>query len=154
MAITESWLKANNRKARSKTLVKTDRDGLGVRVSPKGKITYCLRYYFNNKQTTSDIGTYPLMSLKEAREENRRLRKKLERGHNPKVVRQLEKQAISRSCFACIVSCRAKLSLKSSNNAGFEYCKYPKTLFIKPFGLFFRLFTALFAVKNKISKLY
>ena len=94
MAITESWLKANNRKARPKTLVKTDRDGLGVRVSPKGKITYCLRYYFNNKQTTSDIGTYPLMSLKEAREENRRLRKKLEQGHNPKVVRQLEKQAI------------------------------------------------------------
>ena len=94
MTITESWLKANNRKSRPKELAKTDRDGLIVRVSPKGKLTYRLRYYYNNKQTIFDIGTYPLMSLKEAREENRRLRKKLEQGHNPKVVRQLEMQAI------------------------------------------------------------
>ncbi len=28
-------------------LVKNDRDGLGSRVSPKGKITFQLRYYYN-----------------------------------------------------------------------------------------------------------
>jgi integrase len=94
MAITESWLKANHGKARTKSLVKSDRDGVCVRVSPKGKITYSLRYYYNGKQTTADIGTYPLLSLKEARTENQRLRKKLEQGHDPKVVRQLEMQAI------------------------------------------------------------
>jgi len=94
MAITESWLKANHGRKRSKTLVKSDRDGVCVRVSPKGKITYSLRYYYNGKQTTSDVGTYPLMSLKEARAECQRLRKKLEQGHDPKVVRQLEKQSI------------------------------------------------------------
>lgn len=33
MAITDSWLKANNKKERSKTIVKTDRDGLSARVS-------------------------------------------------------------------------------------------------------------------------
>jgi hypothetical protein len=49
-----------------------------VRVSPKGKITYSLRDYYNGKQTTADIGTYPLMTLKKARAENQRLRKKLE----------------------------------------------------------------------------
>ena len=94
MAITESWLKANHGKARTKSLVKSDRDGVCVRVSPKGKITYSLRYYYNGKQTTADIGTYPLMTLKEARTENQRLRKKLEQGHDPKVVRQLERQAM------------------------------------------------------------
>ena len=94
MAITESWLKANHSKARTKSLVKSDRDGVCVRVSPKGKITYSLRYYYNGKQTTADIGTYPLMTLKEARTENQRLRKKLEQGHDPKVVRQLERQAM------------------------------------------------------------
>lgn len=94
MAITESWLKANHKKARTKSLVKSDRDGVCVRVSPKGKITYSLRYYYNGKQTTVDIGSYPLLSLKEARAENQRLRKKLEQGHDPKVVRQLEMQAI------------------------------------------------------------
>ncbi len=94
MAITESWLKANNRKERAKAITKTDRDGLVVRVTPKGKITYSLRYYYNSKQTRTDLGTYPLMSIKEARSEMLRLRKKLEQGHNPKVVRQLEKQTI------------------------------------------------------------
>ncbi len=94
MAITESWLKANNKKERVKAITKTDRDGLVVRVSPKGKITYSLRYYYNNKQTRIDLGSYPLLSIKEARVETLRLRKKLEQGHNPKVVRQLERQAI------------------------------------------------------------
>lgn len=94
MAITESWLKANNKKERAKAITKTDRDGLLVRVSPKGKITYSLRYYYNNKQTRIDLGSYPLLTLKEARTETLRLRAKLEQGHNPKVVRQLEKQAI------------------------------------------------------------
>lgn len=94
MALTESWLKANLNKVRTKKLIKVDRDGLNARLSPKGKITYMLRYYYNNKRHDLDIGTYPLMSLKEARAEVTRLRKKLERGHNPKVVRQLERQAI------------------------------------------------------------
>lgn len=75
MAITKSWLKANNRKERAKAITKTDRDGLVVHVTPKGKITYSLRYYYNNKQTRTDLGTYPLMSIKEARVEMLRLRK-------------------------------------------------------------------------------
>lgn len=94
MALTESWLKANLNKTRTKKLIKIDRDGLNARLSPKGKITYMLRYYYNNKRNDLDIGTYPLTSLKEARVEVTRLRKKLEQGHNPKVVRQLERQAI------------------------------------------------------------
>lgn len=94
MAITESWLKANHRKIRAKAITKTDRDGLVVRVTPKGKITYSLRYYYNSKQTRMDLGSYPLLSIKEARMEMLRLRKKLEQGYNPKVVRQLEKQTI------------------------------------------------------------
>ncbi|MCP3661388.1 MAG: DUF4102 domain-containing protein [Gammaproteobacteria bacterium] len=94
MAITESRLKASNKKERAKAITKTDRDGLLVRVSPKGKITYGLRYYYNNKQIRIDIGSYPLLSIKEARVETLRFRKKLEQGHNPIVVRQLERQAI------------------------------------------------------------
>ncbi|MBV1889142.1 MAG: site-specific integrase [Proteobacteria bacterium] len=94
MGITDSWLKANHKKLKTKKLIKTDRDGLNARVSPKGKITFMMRYYYNNARKDFDIGTYPLMSLREARDENQRLRKKLELGHNPKVARQLERQAI------------------------------------------------------------
>ncbi|MGS2723802.1 tyrosine-type recombinase/integrase [Porticoccus sp. GXU_MW_L64] len=94
MGITDTWLKTNHNKLRPKKLIKSDRDGLNARVSPKGKITFMMRYYYDNARKEYDIGTYPLLSLKEAREENQRLRKKLERGFDPKVVRQLEKQAI------------------------------------------------------------
>lgn len=94
MALTESWLKAQYGKSKTKELVKADRDGLCARVSPKGKVTYSLRYYYNGSRKRIDLGSYPLMSLKEARVEALRLRKKLEEGHDPKIVRQLEKQAI------------------------------------------------------------
>jgi len=52
MAITKSWLKANNRKICAKAITKTDLDGLVVRITPKGKITYSLRYYL----TTTEFG--------------------------------------------------------------------------------------------------
>lgn len=94
MALTETWLKANYKKLRGKALEKTDRDGLSVRLSPKGKITYTLRYQHAGKAGRVDLGSYPLMSLKEARTETQRLKKQLEQGHDPKVVRLLEKQAI------------------------------------------------------------
>lgn len=95
MAVTETWLKANYKKQRAKLYTRADRDGLSVRVSPKGKITYVMRYYYNNARKLIDVGSYPLMSLKEARDENRRLRKMLEQGHDPKVVRLVEKQTIA-----------------------------------------------------------
>lgn len=94
MAITETWLKAQSKKHHPSEFVKADRDGLSVRVSPKGKITYAMRYYYNNSRKRLDLGSYPLMSLKEARSESQRLREKLEQGHDPKVTRQVEKQAI------------------------------------------------------------
>jgi integrase len=95
VAITESWLKANNKEQRQKKFIKADRDELNARISPKGKITFMMRYYYNNARKEFDIGTYPLMSLKEARVENTRLRKKLEQGHDPKVIRLVEKQTIA-----------------------------------------------------------
>jgi len=96
VAITETWLKAKHEKHRAKTLVKTDRDGLGARVSPKGKITFQLRYYYNGSDQAKrvDLGSYPLMSLIEAREETRRLRKQLEGGHDPRIVLRTEEVAI------------------------------------------------------------
>jgi len=94
VALTETWLKANNKKLREKTIEKTDRDGLSARLSPKGKITFTMRYQYVGKGGRVDIGSYPLMSLKEARKETLRLKKQLEQGHDPKTVRLLEKQKI------------------------------------------------------------
>lgn len=94
MALSDSWLKAQNGKARSKREEKTDRDGLSVRVTPKGRIVFQMRYRYDRQLQRLDLGSYPLMSLKEARKENQRLKKELEQGHDPRIVRRLEKQAI------------------------------------------------------------
>ncbi|MCS0397904.1 site-specific integrase [Vibrio diabolicus] len=95
MALSDSWLKANNAKERPIRMEKADRDGLSVRVTPKGKIIFQMRYRYNQKLQRLDLGSYPLMTLKEARDENQRLRKEHEQGHDPRIIRQLEKQSIA-----------------------------------------------------------
>lgn len=66
MALTDSWLKSNNGKERDKVEVITDRDSLSVRISPKGKIVFQYRYRANSQSKRMDIGTYPLLILKDA----------------------------------------------------------------------------------------
>ena len=94
MALTDTWLKANNGKERRALEERSDRDGLGVRITPNGKITYQLRYRYDGGAKRLDLGTYPLLPLKDARAEAQRLKAQLEQGHDPKIVRLLEKQAI------------------------------------------------------------
>ena len=94
MALSDTWLKANNGKERVALEERSDREGLGVRVTPKGKITFQLRYRFDGKPKRLDLGSYPLISLKDARSEAQRLRARHEQGHDPQIVRFLEKQAI------------------------------------------------------------
>ncbi|MDP2505425.1 site-specific integrase [Oceanobacter sp. 3_MG-2023] len=94
MALSDSWLKANSSKAREKRSEVSDRDGLSVRVTPAGKITFQMRFRYAGKAARLDLGTYPLLTLKNARAECLRLRAELEQGHDPRVVRQLEKQAV------------------------------------------------------------
>ena len=55
MTITQTWLEANLKKKRAKPLVRSDRDGLGARVSPKGKITFQLRYYYNGGEEAKRV---------------------------------------------------------------------------------------------------
>ncbi len=87
MALTNTWLKSNHNKERLKTEVIKDRDGLGVRVSPKGKIVFQMRYYHHKAAKRLDLGSYPSMSLKEAREIHFRLRNEHERLNiDPKIL--------------------------------------------------------------------
>lgn len=94
MSLTNSWLNSNLKKERDSVMEKADRDGLSVRCSLKGKITFQIRYRYADKQQRCDIGSYPLMSLAEARKEAQRFRAELERGKDPRVVKLVERQAI------------------------------------------------------------
>jgi integrase len=93
--ITKTWLKARYRRPCPKTEVFADRDGLGVRISPKGKVTFQFRFYHGGCSYADrvDIGSYPRMSLPEAREEALRLGKALEKGESPKVMLRTERAA-------------------------------------------------------------
>lgn len=67
MALSDAWLKANSGKKREKRFEKVDRDGLSVRVTPQEKVTFQLRYRYDGKAARVDLGSYPLMTLKNAR---------------------------------------------------------------------------------------
>ncbi|EPJ49180.1 MAG: integrase family protein [Osedax symbiont Rs2] len=41
---------------------------MSVKIIPKGKITFQIRYRLDGKAKRGDLGTYPLLSLKDARE--------------------------------------------------------------------------------------
>jgi len=83
--ISDAWLKSCNGKARGKVEVFSDRDGLGVRATLKGKLVFQWRYRYHGKQLRLDIGTYPAISLKRAREKMMELQAVLEEGRDPKV---------------------------------------------------------------------
>ena len=95
MSITDSWLKAHFKKPHEKTLVKADGEGLSVRVSPAGKIVFQMRYRVAGKPGRLDLGSYPLMSLKDARAEHMRFKAEWEQGHDPRTVKLVEKAGIS-----------------------------------------------------------
>ncbi|HGV0337194.1 TPA: tyrosine-type recombinase/integrase [Escherichia coli] len=92
MALSDAWLRSVVGKERDKVLVKSDRDGLSVRVSPKGRVVFQYRYQWAGKGERLDIGTYPATGLKEAREEVIRLRGELESNRNPRLIKQVEKR--------------------------------------------------------------
>jgi integrase len=94
VAISDTWLKANAGRARPKNEEFTDRDGLSVRASPKGKLTFQIRYRYAGKPARLDLGTYPAMTLKQAREANLRMRSQLEAGHDPRILKRLERSKI------------------------------------------------------------
>ncbi|WP_340622451.1 tyrosine-type recombinase/integrase [Xenorhabdus siamensis] len=94
MAITDSWLRSTNGKPQEKITTKSDRDGLSVRVTPKGKIIFQFRYRWNGKGDRIDIGTYPATSLKDARDSVISYRGELEQYRNPKIVKRVRKESI------------------------------------------------------------
>nr|WP_286410645.1 Arm DNA-binding domain-containing protein [Acinetobacter pseudolwoffii] len=61
----------------------TDRDGLSVRITPKGKIVFQYRYRFGGKAKRLDLGTYPLLTLKDARVQVHKYKAELDQGKDP-----------------------------------------------------------------------
>ncbi|MGJ8694217.1 MAG: tyrosine-type recombinase/integrase [Thalassotalea sp.] len=65
----------------------SDRDGLSARVSPSGTITFNYRFRFHGKQQRIKIGSYPVVTLAEARLKINEYKKVLSEGLDPRQVR-------------------------------------------------------------------
>lgn len=87
MALSDSWLKSNNGKQRENVEEFADRESLSARISPRGTIVFQLRYRFNGKAKRLDIGTYPLVSLKDARSMAQKFRAELDQGRDPQQIK-------------------------------------------------------------------
>lgn len=71
----------------------SDGEGLYLVVSEVSK-KWRARYYWAGKQQTLSLGKYPAVSLSEARDKNRALRKDLENGINPIEKKNTEKERV------------------------------------------------------------
>lgn len=84
MAISDTKLRGLHGKPYDGPSEITDADGLGIRITPKGIISFQYRYRFNGKQHRLGIGRYPEISLRAARLKIGEYKEALELGRDPK----------------------------------------------------------------------
>ena len=70
-------------KATGKTYYLNDGDNLRLKVDPKGRKYWDVRYRLNGKRVDHRIGAYPRYSLVEARQERTKLLEKVDEGVSP-----------------------------------------------------------------------
>lgn len=92
MALSD--LAVRQAKATGKSYTLGDIDGLCLNVSPKGGKCWHFRYPWAGKQKRISFGTYPEVSLREARSLRDEARALLAKGINPKVHRKQKRQAV------------------------------------------------------------
>lgn len=97
MALSDSFLKSKLGKDRDKVEEKSDRDGLWVRISLKGAVTFFYRFRLDGRQDKVTIGSYPAIGLKEARSEAARFAALIAAGDNPKHSKLLDESRRGKS---------------------------------------------------------
>lgn len=86
MRLSEVRLK--NVKSNGKTVKLFDGGGLYLEVSSNGSKLWRLKYRYNGKEKRISLGSYPLTSLKEAREKRDEAKKQLENYIDPSLAKQ------------------------------------------------------------------
>ena len=103
--LTETAIKAAKPVAKLNKL--SDSGGLQLWITPEGGKYWCVAYRFDGKQKLLSLGTYPLFSLKDAREARDRAKKDLAAGRDPgqqKKLNRLEAEAASTHTFAVLTA--------------------------------------------------
>ncbi len=87
-------IKVKNAKAKEKLYKLTDGRGLYLHVTPGGGKWWRFRYRFDGKEQLLSFGTYPEISLADARDKREAARKQVANGVNPSDLRKAEKKAV------------------------------------------------------------
>lgn len=88
----------------------TDSGGLFVLINPNGSKLWRLAYRFGGKQKSLSIGSYPTVTLKEAREKREQAKRLLASGVDPSLQRRIEKQAATNTFKGVAEELLAKLA--------------------------------------------
>ncbi len=93
LSLSHSKLLSYLNKSQDKRFDITDRDGLSVRVSESGRITFQYRYRFKGKPVRMSIGRFPDITLSQARDKIPELRLLVSEGKDPciEIKRQSKK---------------------------------------------------------------
>ncbi|MDR1577742.1 MAG: Arm DNA-binding domain-containing protein [Deltaproteobacteria bacterium] len=95
MPLTDTFIK--NLKPANKPIKHADMDGLYLYLASSGLKSWRFDYRFGGKRQTLTFGTYPMVSLKEAREKLLEAKKTIKSGVNPSI----QKKAAKESKAAC-----------------------------------------------------
>jgi len=87
-------IKIKQAKPKDKPYKLSDGKGLYIIITPKGFKWWRLDYTFENKRQTLSLGTYPTVTLINARKEAIKLKEMISQGINPLQVRKDKKEAI------------------------------------------------------------
>lgn len=91
MALSDTAIR--NAKPTSKAFKLYDESGLFVLINPNGGKWWRFKYRFDNKEKLLSLGTYPEVSLKDARQKRDAARKLIAGGVDPSAARQAEKSS-------------------------------------------------------------
>ena len=100
MALNNTQIKAAKPGARDYKMA--DGSGMYLLVKANGSKYWRLDYRFRGKRNTLALGVYPQVSLKKAREKQRRARMHLENDRSPSEVRKEEKRAMQVDDFEAV----------------------------------------------------
>ena len=97
MRLTDKGIAALKPEAERYEKWEDGRTGLGVRVSPKGRKSWIYMYRFDGKARRLTLGTYPALTLANARVKHAQAKETLEQGNDPGALhvekRRTERQA-------------------------------------------------------------
>jgi len=122
MALTDTSIR--NAKPAEKAFSLSDERGLSIQIHPSGGKWWRFRYRFDGKEKMLSLGTYPDVSLKDARERRDEARKMVANGIDPGEHRRAVKTAKQeRAANSLEVICREWLEHKRSTVEPAQYSK-------------------------------